>query len=104
MDEHLSTYVLLTLSWMFGVASIACFLLCLSEMREKRQKADSEKANSDISFSAIEEAIIEYWGERCEPPMLNDCEAKCPCCEAWREYDILLEAFNNRSDCPPNHK
>ena len=30
----------------------------------------------------IEEAITNYWGERCP-----DHEDECPVCQAWHEYD-----------------
>ncbi len=36
----------------------------------------------------IKEAIIEYWGERC-----NGYSEGCPVCEAWKELDAL-EAEN----------
>lgn len=33
----------------------------------------------------IEEALIEYYGERCP-----DFAEGCPCCEAWAEFDALI--------------
>lgn len=33
----------------------------------------------------IEEALIEYYGERCP-----DFADGCPCCEAWAEFDELI--------------
>lgn len=36
--------------------------------------------------TSLEEAIREYWGERCP-----DFEPGCPCCRAWAEFDQLNE-------------
>ena len=33
----------------------------------------------------VEEAITHHWGERCD-----DHEEGCPVCDAWHEYDALL--------------
>ena len=41
----------------------------------------------DSTNNAIAEAIEFYWGERCP-----DYEAGCPICEAWKQYDKLMEA------------
>ena len=38
----------------------------------------------------IREAILEYWGPRCDPS-LDDPEVICECCEVWREFDELME-------------
>ena len=35
----------------------------------------------------IEEALTEYFGERCP-----DYHEECMCCKAWKEYDILCVA------------
>lgn len=37
----------------------------------------------------IEEALIAYWGERCE-----DYDENCYCCQAWAEYDSLQKGSN----------
>lgn len=37
-------------------------------------------------MNKIEEAITEHWGERCP-----DHEPECPTCQAWTEYDKLME-------------
>lgn len=34
--------------------------------------------------SLVEQAIREHWGERCP-----DYVDGCPCCDAWREYDLI---------------
>ena len=39
----------------------------------------------------IEEAIIEWWGERCDT-----YDADCPCCRAWEQLDNLQEADNGK--------
>ena len=36
--------------------------------------------------SLIEEAITDYWGERCD-----DYHERCVCCAAWKEYDLLRD-------------
>jgi hypothetical protein len=36
----------------------------------------------------IEDAITEYFGERCD-----DYEKNCVCCKAWQEYDIMCLAL-----------
>ncbi len=38
----------------------------------------------------ILQAMIDYWGERCDPPF-DDPELICECCEAWREFDELMK-------------
>lgn len=37
----------------------------------------------------VAEAILEYWGTRCE-----EHDDECPCCRAWAEYDRYRYAFN----------
>lgn len=37
-------------------------------------------------MNKIEEALTEYWGERCP-----DHEPGCPTCDAWAEYDKLVD-------------
>lgn len=37
----------------------------------------------------IEDALIEYYGERC-----HDFAEGCPCCEAWAEFDALIARVN----------
>lgn len=43
-------------------------------------------------YQRIEEALTEYWGPRCkerfEP---QGDELPCDCCEAWREFDELVQ-------------
>ena len=39
----------------------------------------------DCGVKLIEEALIEYYGERCP-----DFAEGCPCCEAWAEFDALI--------------
>lgn len=36
-------------------------------------------------MNCIEQAMTDYWGERCD-----DIEQGCPVCDAWGEYDALL--------------
>ena len=36
-------------------------------------------------MNCIEQAMNEYWGERCD-----SYEQGCPACDAWGEYDALL--------------
>lgn len=36
----------------------------------------------------IEEALTEYFGERCP-----DYHKECVCCKAWQEYDILTRNY-----------
>ena len=36
----------------------------------------------------IEEAVTEYYGERCP-----DYHKECVCCKAWQEYDIMCLAL-----------
>ena len=43
-----------------------------------------------MTQSKIEEAITEYWGERCP-----DFDKDCACCQAWKEFDSLMKI----SDC-----
>ncbi len=38
--------------------------------------------------SQVKEAMVEYWGERCE-----EHDPDCPACRAWDEYDRLKEAI-----------
>jgi len=46
----------------------------------------SDRVNS---MSKIEEALIEYWGERCP-----DFEPECVVCQVWLEWDQLKESTN----------
>ena len=34
----------------------------------------------------VEEAMIDYWGKRC-----GEYEEECSCCEAWKQYDRLID-------------
>ena len=36
-------------------------------------------------MTKVEEAITDYWGERCP-----DYEPECPTCQAWAEYDKMV--------------
>jgi len=36
-------------------------------------------------MNKIEEAITEYWGEKCK-----DFDEDCPVCQVWREYEDLI--------------
>jgi hypothetical protein len=37
-------------------------------------------------MNKIEEALTDYWGEKC------DCfDKNCPCCQAWQEYKEMLD-------------
>ena len=36
-------------------------------------------------MNKIEEAIIDYWGEKCQ-----NFDENCFCCQAWKEYEELL--------------
>ena len=36
-------------------------------------------------MNCIEQAMTDYWGERCD-----SYEQGCPACDAWGEYDALL--------------
>lgn len=36
-------------------------------------------------MSLIEEALTDYWGEKCE-----DFDEDCPRCQAWIEYGEML--------------
>lgn len=58
-------------------------------------------------MSKIEEALIEYFGERC-----SDFEPECVVCQVWKEWDELtgnnnnektgeLEGVREKKDCPP---
>ncbi|RWB40477.1 MAG: hypothetical protein EOQ44_25400 [Mesorhizobium sp.] len=47
-------------------------------------------------ISPIEEAITEYWGERC-----LDFDADCSCCQAWRQLDSFLANPHHASPRPP---
>lgn len=40
-------------------------------------------------MSRLEEAIKDYWGERCD-----EYEPECPTCKAWHEYDATLNKLN----------
>lgn len=41
----------------------------------------------------IEQAITEYWGERCP-----DYEPSCPCCITWEQYDVMYEAASTLAE------
>jgi hypothetical protein len=43
--------------------------------------------NTAPDNSPVHEAILFYWGERCP-----DYEEDCPVCEAWEQYDALLQS------------
>lgn len=38
----------------------------------------------------IEEALIEYYGDRCP-----DFAEGCPCCEAWAEFDSIINKMRD---------
>jgi hypothetical protein len=40
----------------------------------------------------VEEAIEQYWGERCP-----DHEEGCPICDAWQAYDMLAQQRDIRA-------
>lgn len=41
-------------------------------------------------MSAIHEALLEYFGERCA-----DYEPECVVCQGWAEYDAVVNALQN---------
>lgn len=46
----------------------------------------------------IEEAITEYWGERCDTP-----DQDCPCCRAWQQMDNLVNLFEMTATLTMDH-
>ena len=40
----------------------------------------------ELRVELIEEAIEEYWGDRCD-----SYHAECACCMAWKQFDRLRE-------------
>lgn len=56
-------------------------------------------APDPIKTASIEEAIIEYFGPRCDdkdtdemPELRGSVENRCPCCLAWEQFDDLVAA------------
>ena len=41
-----------------------------------------------IMNNLIEEALTEYFGERCP-----DYHKECVCCKAWKEYDLMTRDY-----------
>lgn len=57
-----------------------------------------------MKTDAIEEAIREYWGERCKTRDVDDfpdlavdpASSRCPCCVAWDQFDALVAFATQR--------
>ena len=42
--------------------------------------------NTEPDNNPVHEAVLFFWGERCP-----DYEQGCPTCEAWKQYDNIME-------------
>jgi len=56
----------------------------LRQHEEQHRKRLAIKQRRTEMATKLEEAMKDYWGERC-----SDHEAECPTCQAWGEYDHL---------------
>ena len=57
-----------------------------------RLPADELEEVDDVGVKMIEEALREYWGERCE-----DYEAGCVVCEVWEAFDKAFPRNENQN-------
>jgi hypothetical protein len=44
-------------------------------------------------YYLISEAIEDHWGERCP-----DVQPGCPCCDAWIQFDELVEKVEKKNN------
>ena len=63
-----------------------------SSYTANRLPADELEEVDDVGVKMIEEALREYWGERCE-----DYEAGCVVCEVWEAFDKAFPRNENQN-------
>ena len=57
---------------------------CTAEQLKQMFLDDGRTDVSVVKADPIEEAIENYWGERCP-----DYDADCVVCQAWKEFDAI---------------
>jgi sulfite reductase beta subunit-like hemoprotein len=61
-------------------------------VRVVKEEAQEDQLVDDVGVKMIEEALREYWGERCE-----DYEAGCGVCEGWRAFNKVFPRNENQN-------